>query len=118
MFDHLISKTMPTPGYAIINPPRTDLTEKEHQENREWARQHYRPGQPINAYWHPSVIAECLTINEEYTDPLITRQQHAADEAALADLICDICDCDPCACDDEPDWAGEVTGYDNGPTFW
>lgn len=52
------------------------------------------------------------------TDPLITRQQHAADDAAADDLVCDICDCDPCACcEDNPD-DGNTTGYDNGPTFW
>jgi hypothetical protein len=54
------------------------------------------------------------------TDPYILEQAYDADEATLADdeAYCPDCDREPCICDEEPPEASEVTGYDNGPTYW
>lgn len=42
-----------------------ELTEKQKQEFREWARENYKPHDPINGLWHPEVQKECVKINEE-----------------------------------------------------
>jgi hypothetical protein len=62
-----------------------------------------------------------------HTDPFILEQAYEQDEEGLEEQPidctgdplddCDWCENNPCTCP-EPDLAGEVTGYDNGPTFW
>jgi hypothetical protein len=65
-----------------------------------------------------------------YTDPYILEQAYEQDEAGLEEQPID-CTGDPLDDDewdmgydcsnslnDEPTAAGEVTGYDDGPTFW
>jgi len=42
-----------------------ELTEKEEQEFREWARKNYVPFTDITGVWHPVVQDECRKINEE-----------------------------------------------------
>lgn len=42
-----------------------ELDETEEQEFRQWARDNYQPGQPIEKLWHPVVRDECALINEE-----------------------------------------------------
>jgi len=34
-------------------------------EFRQWARENYIPGGPINHLWHPTVVDECNIINKE-----------------------------------------------------
>lgn len=63
--DHALIQDMPTPAYARLNPPRDDLSDREVLECRMWARRHYQPGQPINRFWHPAVIEECIRMNEQ-----------------------------------------------------
>ena len=37
---------------------------------RQWARDNYRPGDPVKSdIWHPVVVAECRTMNTELTSP-------------------------------------------------
>lgn len=54
---------MPAHVFARLTPPREDLTPEEEQECREWARENYTAGNPINRWWHPFVIDECLRMN-------------------------------------------------------
>ena len=53
---------MPAPAYSRVTPPRDNLTPDEVRECQVWAQTHYTAGQPINKWWHPAVIAECLRI--------------------------------------------------------
>ena len=43
-----------------------ELTEKEKEEFRAWARENYTPGEKINELYHPIVQEECRLINEEH----------------------------------------------------
>jgi len=45
-----------------------NLSAKEEEEFRRWARENYSPGQRIQYYWHPVVRQECAKINEEIRD--------------------------------------------------
>ena len=40
-----------------------DLSEKEQQSFRAWARENYIPFSPILGVWHPVVQEECARIN-------------------------------------------------------
>ena len=44
---------------------RTDLSEQEQQEFRQWARENYKPYHPILGIWHPLVQMECVNMNAE-----------------------------------------------------
>jgi hypothetical protein len=39
------------------------LSEKDEQKFREYARQTYAPGSDINEVWHPIMVHECYRIN-------------------------------------------------------
>jgi len=41
------------------------LTADEDKEFRQWARDSWRPGDPISPMWHPVVRDECRTMTEE-----------------------------------------------------
>ncbi len=41
------------------------LSEAEQQEYRQWARDNYKVGSPINGVYHPVVQAECVKMNAE-----------------------------------------------------
>lgn len=41
------------------------LTDEETAEFRQWARDNYQPGDPINEVWHPVVREECERMNNE-----------------------------------------------------
>ncbi|MHB9836864.1 hypothetical protein Q8F57_018685 [Paraburkholderia terrae] len=40
-----------------------ELTADEEREFRQWAREHYKPFEPINGVWHWVTQAECVQIN-------------------------------------------------------
>ena len=40
-----------------------DLAENEKEEFKKWARENYKPFDPIKGIWHPVVQAECTKIN-------------------------------------------------------
>lgn len=42
-----------------------ELNEVETVEFQKWARENYLVGSTINSAWHPVVVKECETINEE-----------------------------------------------------
>ena len=42
-----------------------DLSLEESIAYRKWARNNYKPLEPINGVWHPVVQAECVKMNEE-----------------------------------------------------
>ena len=44
---------------------RNDITEDEKETFRRWARENYKPFDPIIGVWHPIVQAECVKMNEE-----------------------------------------------------
>jgi hypothetical protein len=39
-----------------------ELSEKEEEEYREWARDNYDIGDPIPSVWHPVVVDECIAM--------------------------------------------------------
>lgn len=41
------------------------LTEEEKPAYRQWARENYKPFDPIKGIWHPVVQEECVKMNEE-----------------------------------------------------
>lgn len=41
-----------------------ELDETEAEEFRQWARENYKPFDPINGVWHPIVQEECVEINK------------------------------------------------------
>jgi len=41
------------------------LTPKEENAFKQWARENYQPHSEIKGVWHPIVQAECLKINLE-----------------------------------------------------
>ena len=41
-----------------------DLSEQEEVEYRRWARENYKPFEPISGVWHPVVQEECTKINQ------------------------------------------------------
>ena len=43
-----------------------ELTSEEEKEFRKWARDNYKPLQPIEGFWHPVIQDECVKINKEY----------------------------------------------------
>lgn len=53
-------------------PPNVfkSVPESEQQDWRDWARDNYSPGNPINPCWHPLVRAECEVINVEAWEKL------------------------------------------------
>jgi hypothetical protein len=87
-------------------------------------------GEP-NYIWHRRGCPHTSPILcAAHTDPYILEQAYEQDEAGLEEQPID-CTGDPLDDDewdmgydcsnslnDEPTIAGEVTGYDNGPTFW
>lgn len=42
-----------------------ELDDAEVKEFRQWAREHYRPGDPVNEMYHPVVQVECHEMNRE-----------------------------------------------------
>ena len=42
-----------------------NLTTKEEEEFRRWARDNYEPFSEIKGVWHPIVQDECVKINQE-----------------------------------------------------
>lgn len=42
-----------------------ELTEKEQDEFRRWARENYQPFSEIKGIWHPAVQEECTKMNRE-----------------------------------------------------
>ena len=44
--------------------PWKSLTEEEEEVYRQWARDNYKPMEPINGVWHPVVQEECVHINK------------------------------------------------------
>ncbi len=42
------------------------LTDGEDAKFRKWARDNYKPLEPINGVWHPVVQDECVLMNKEY----------------------------------------------------
>lgn len=42
-----------------------ELTEKEADKFRAWARENYKPYSEIKGIWHPVVQNECTQINSE-----------------------------------------------------
>jgi hypothetical protein len=45
------------------------LSAAEEADYRRWAREHYRPLDPIDGTWHPVVQDECRLINEQFYEP-------------------------------------------------
>ncbi len=43
------------------------LDAEEINSFRQWAHEHYQPGQDIKSYWHPVVRRECEQINATST---------------------------------------------------
>jgi len=41
------------------------LSDEEQKEYRKWARENYKPYEPIKGVWHPIAQAECVRMNEE-----------------------------------------------------
>ena len=41
------------------------LSRKQEASFRKWARDNYKPGDPINPLWHPVVRDECWIMNTE-----------------------------------------------------
>jgi hypothetical protein len=41
------------------------LSEQEQKEFRQWARDNYKPYDPINGVWHPVIQEECTEINRQ-----------------------------------------------------
>jgi hypothetical protein len=41
------------------------ITEDEKPAFRQWARDNYKPFDPISPVWHPTTQTECRKINEE-----------------------------------------------------
>jgi hypothetical protein len=42
-----------------------ELTPEEEVPFRQWARENYKPFDPIKGIWHPVVQEECTKINKE-----------------------------------------------------
>ena len=40
-----------------------DLDATEAEEFKQWARDNYKPGDPISGIWHPVIRLECARIN-------------------------------------------------------
>jgi hypothetical protein len=51
------------------------LTPEKETEYRQWARDNYKPGQPINGTWHPVKQDECVKINFEKVSIGLTIEQ-------------------------------------------
>ena len=45
-----------------------NLTPKEQQEFRTWARENYKPLDEIKGIWHPVVQNECTLMNERFIE--------------------------------------------------
>lgn len=58
------------------------LSPEEETEFRKWARENYKPFDPISGVWHPAVQAECVRMNQEAGDNFDAK---AAVDALLAD---------------------------------
>jgi len=43
-----------------------ELTKTEKAKYIQWARDNYKPNDPIETIWHPVIRAECKKINHEY----------------------------------------------------
>jgi hypothetical protein len=51
----------PVPMFRTLSPEET-------ADFRQWARDNYTPGSPVNPVWHPVVQDECERMNREDTD--------------------------------------------------
>lgn len=58
-----------------------ELSEVEVEQFRQWARQNYKRGEPINRAFHPVVQAECHLMNREPAEDVRTLRELA--QAAL-----------------------------------
>jgi hypothetical protein len=52
---------MKTEGFSFFR----DLNDQEVAEFRQWARDNYVIGSPINTVWHPVVVHECNRMSEK-----------------------------------------------------
>jgi len=43
-----------------------ELSESEELDFRAWARDNYKPYEPIKGIWHSIVQQECVNINRDY----------------------------------------------------
>lgn len=50
----------------IMNNLFKELSESEELDFRAWARDNYKPYEPIKGIWHPIVQQECVNINRDY----------------------------------------------------
>jgi hypothetical protein len=50
------------------------LDEKETQEFHAWARKNYKPGTPIEGFWHPTIQEECVKMNMEQSVFMMDKQ--------------------------------------------
>jgi hypothetical protein len=46
-----------------------ELSKKEEQEYRQWAKTNYVPFSELNPLWHPVILDECIKMNENAMDP-------------------------------------------------
>lgn len=51
------------------------LTIEEEATFRRWARDNYRPGDPINGAWHPILQREATDINHEHAVFVADREE-------------------------------------------
>ena len=51
-----------------VNTLFRQLKGSEENEFRQWARDNYVPGEPINEIWHPVVREECEQMNREHSE--------------------------------------------------
>jgi len=43
-----------------------DLATEEEKEFRNWARENWEIGEPVNPVWHPTVVQECAKMLDEH----------------------------------------------------
>ena len=65
-----------------------ELTAEEEVEFRGWARENYRPGEPIDPMWHPVVKEECAEINAS-AEVSSEKPASSVETAIIADLLPD-----------------------------
>ena len=55
----------------------------EEEEYRQWARDNYKPLDPMKGSWHPVIQDECAKMNAKYTVNKRSVQQEDLDAEAL-----------------------------------
>lgn len=61
------------------------LSPKKEKEFRKWARDNYKPGDPVSSFWHPSVQEECRIINAEAEKGPSMKCKHCGKEIVPGD---------------------------------